>query len=104
MLNPKEKKEIGLIFASVLVVVIVGMLTTTLVGREQKNFAGAATTRVFNSPDNVGALSLLNEKCHAVIDDGDCNTICNTNICVPLEENCDTSKPSNQCYCCEVEG
>lgn len=104
MLRPKEKKEIGLIFASVLVVVVVGMLTTTMIGGEQKNFADAATTRVFNSPDNVGALSLLNENCHAKIDTGNCNTICGSQVCIPLEENCEDSKDSNQCYCCGVEG
>jgi len=102
MLKPKEKKEIGLIFASVLVVVMVGMLTSTLLGREEKNFAGAATTRVFNSPDNVGALSLLNEKCHAQSGPGSCDTVCGTQICIPLEENC--NKHSNTCYCCEAGG
>lgn len=104
MLTPKQKKEIGLIFASVLVVVIVGMLTTTLISREEKNFAGAATTRISNLPDNVGVLSLLNEKCSVVSGNGACNSICGNLVCVPLEENCDKVIEENKCYCCEAEG
>ncbi|MFA6461141.1 MAG: hypothetical protein WCV90_02655 [Candidatus Woesearchaeota archaeon] len=96
-MGPKQKKEIALIIGAVLIVVILGGVLTF---QNQKNFAGAATTRISNLPDNPGVLSLLNEKCNVVRGNGACNSLCKGLTCVPLEDNCDRVVENNKCYCC----
>jgi len=98
-INSKEKKEIALVIGAVLIVAVLGIV---LMVKTNQNVAGAATTRISNLPDNTGVLSLLNEKCVVVSGKGSCDLLCGQNkVCLPLEENCDTSVENNRCYCCE---
>ncbi len=100
VLRPKEKKEIGMVFFAVFLVVAVGLVLNII--ESKKTFSGAATTIIANSPDNSGVLSLLNERCAPKSGNGNCDAICGTQVCIPLEEDCTFSKNNNQCYCCEV--
>jgi len=102
VLKPKEKKEIGIVFAAVFLVVAIGLLLSYMGDKKISNMYGAATTLVFNSPDNSGTLSLLNERCAPISGNGNCDIICGSKVCVPLERNCYTPATDNQCYCCEV--
>jgi hypothetical protein len=102
MLKPKEKKEIGIVFASVLVVVVVGLVLNVVESRKVSN-VGMATTLISNLPDNPGVLAMLNEKCTPVKGNGMCDQICGqSRVCVPLEANCNANIEGNSCYCCEV--
>jgi hypothetical protein len=101
MPTTKEKKEMGLIFGAVLMVAIVGIVLS-LKTNETTAFAGQAVTINPELLTESGMVGLLNEKCEPVTGEGQCNSICGSQLCVPVEENCDTSISNNQCLCCTI--
>ncbi|MBT6869679.1 hypothetical protein HN652_00870 [archaeon] len=50
-------------------------------------------------------MSLLENQCSWVVADGtnNCDSICEENVCLPLEENCDEIMSSGgECRCCII--
>ena len=101
-LNKKEKREIGVVFGSVLLVVLVGGLLHESSVNTQKALSGQATHLVNDAPTYSGFLTLMNEHCSAVYGVGKCSLLCGTKTCVPLENNCNEEVVNNQCWCCQV--
>ena len=96
----KEKTELSIIVISVLIVAIVGVLTSELAINRVEAIRGAAVTLDPNIPTYSGSIVLLKEYCSDVTGTGECNAICGSKTCVPLYGNCDESKEENICYCC----
>ena len=84
MLTKKEKKEVALIFASVLIVAIAGMLLTQTPSSTSTGLASAKYVA----------------QCQPVFGIGNCNSLCGQRMCLPLQENCDVFKSDNSCSCC----
>ena len=95
MLSGKEKREIGLIVGSVLVVLVVGLFLVEVEG----NIAGQAYLNP-EVPTDTGAIVVLKDFCSPVLGVGSCNEICSDKICVPIERDCSVAFESNQCLCC----
>jgi hypothetical protein len=96
----KEKAELSIIVISVLVVAIVGILTSELALNRVEAIKGAAVTLDPNIPTYPGSIVLLKEYCSAELGAGDCDTICGSKTCVPLHETCSVSMDENICWCC----
>ena len=99
-LTTKEKKEIALILGSVLLVAIVGLVTTQLTANRVEAIAGAAVRLNPDVPTYPGTMILLKEYCSPVRGSGDCDSICGERVCVPTQENCNVAVDNNQCLCC----
>jgi TRAP-type uncharacterized transport system substrate-binding protein len=100
VVTTKEKREIALILGSVLLVAVVGMITTMATAGKLGVIMGAATQLNEEVPTYAGVLVMLKERCSAVSGSGSCDNICGLKQCLPTEENCDVSKSENQCLCC----
>ena len=101
-LSPKQKKEIALVIGSVLLVAIIGLITTNLADDRVSTIAGAAIQLNPNVPTYAGEIILFKDYCGPVTGEGNCNAVCAEKICVPVEENCDDDPENNQCFCCET--
>ena len=76
VLSSKEKKEIGLILGSVLLVAIVGLLLTQIVDNKSEAIVGEATH--LDKPTYSGVITLLNSYCVPINSGGAiCNDVCN---------------------------
>ena len=100
--SSKQKKEIALIVGSVLLVAIVGLITTNLANERVSTIAGAAIQLNPDVPTYAGEIILFKDYCGPVTGEGNCNTVCAEKICVPVEENCNSDPENNQCFCCET--
>jgi hypothetical protein len=103
-ISSKEKKEIGLVLGSVLLVAVVAIISINLADNQVEAIRGAAVTLNPGIPTNPGVLILLKDYCGPVNGKGICNDICSVDdrICVPVEENCDfdSGTEQNSCWCC----
>jgi hypothetical protein len=99
-LSKKEKREIGLIVASVVLVLTIGLIVNYMESGHTGNIRGSAIS-LDGTPTLSGMLGLLNEYCYPVQGVGSCNALCGEDVCVPVEENCDEELVENQCLCCE---
>lgn len=99
-LSSKEKREIALIFGSVLLVAFVGLIVTFKAAGTFNTIAGAAVHLNPDVPTYSGSLVLLKDYCGVVKGDGSsCDNVCGSQrVCVPVEENCDQAADS--CLCC----
>lgn len=97
----KEKKEIGLILGSVLLVALVAIISINFAEEKVGAIRGAAVT-LTGVPTYPGTLVLLKDYCAPVVGKGMCNDICGDQICIPVEENCDfdSGEEDNSCLCC----
>ncbi len=101
-LSSKQKKEIALVIGSVLLVAIVGLITTNLATERVSAIAGAAIQLNPEVPTYAGEILLLKDYCGPVTGEGNCNAVCLEKLCVPVEEDCNVDPENNQCFCCEV--
>ncbi len=101
MLSTKEKREIGLILGSVLLVAFVGLAVTLFSADKLEVVAGAAVKLNPDVPTYPGALIMLKEYCEPISGSGSCDSLCGERICVPTEENCEVNVGENQCLCCD---
>ena len=101
-LSKKAKREIALIIGSVLLVLIIGTITTYIADDKVTAIAGAAIQLNPESPTYSGELILYKDYCGPVIGEGNCNFVCGEKICVPVEEDCTADPENNQCFCCEI--
>ncbi|MBT3298145.1 hypothetical protein HN385_04425 [archaeon] len=103
-LTKKEKREILIMIISVLTVALVGTILSILVPEvNDRSLVGQAITLDPDSPTYEGIMSLLENQCSWVVADGtnNCDSICEENVCLPLEENCDEIMSSGgECRCC----
>jgi len=93
VVSTKEKKEIGLILGSVLLVAIVGMITANAI----ISSVGQATHLTLTTYS--GMITLLNEYCEPIESNGDCQQTCLVNkmdVGAPLVPDGDI------CHCCKV--
>jgi hypothetical protein len=101
-LNGKKRNEIILIISSVALVLIVGLIVNYLNINHIENTVGNAGKLLADNPSLSGMLGLLNEYCYPVHGtNSNCDTLCGTDICVPVEDNCDEIIENNQCLCCK---
>ena len=97
--NSKQKKEVGLIIGSVLVVAMIGFYVQFFAGDSFGNFVGAAINP--NQATTNGVLTTLN-KYTPVKGNGACDDICGEMVCLPYLDECSVSLEGNQCYCVTV--
>jgi hypothetical protein len=95
----KQKKEVGLIIGSVLVVAMMGIYVQFFTGEIFGNFVGAAINP--NQATTNGVLSVLN-KYTPVKGNGACNDICGEMVCLPYLDECNVALEENQCYCVNI--
>ena len=101
-LSNKQKKEIALVIGSVLLVTIVGLITTNLANERVATIAGAAIKLNPDVPTYAGEIIMFKDYCGPVTGEGNCNIVCAEKKCVPLEANCNDDPENNQCFCCDV--
>ena len=103
-ISSKEKKEIGLVLGSVLLVALVAIVSVNLAEDRVEAIRGATATLNPEIPTYPGLLYLLKNHCAPANGEGICNNICSADkrICLPVEENCDfdSGTEQNSCWCC----
>ena len=98
----KEKKEVGFILGAVFIVAVIGIIMTNLTVGKVEALSGAAVQLNPSAPTYPGVIVLLKEYCVAKTGNGDCNSICGQDVCLPAEESCSTPLSENQCVCCQI--
>ncbi len=101
MLNKKEKREIGIIFACVFLVVLVGLFVTFYTERKAISTGQAISAA---APSYSGVIEMLQNNCAPSLGNGSCNSLCSSQekVCLPIENNCELNLDNNQCLCCAV--
>jgi hypothetical protein len=99
MVSIKEKRELALIFSAVILVVLVGIIVVFIGSRS----VGLAVDINVNQPNYAGFVHLLenNGEWVPAISGKNCNDVCGTKICVPLQQTC-SSTSQDFCRCYEV--
>jgi hypothetical protein len=100
-LSNKQKKEMALVIGSVLLVAVIGLITTSLAEDRVSTIAGAAIKLNPDVPTYAGEILLLKNYCGPVTGEGNCNAVCGEKTCIPVEESCIDDPENNQCFCCE---
>ena len=101
-LSKKQKKEIALVVGAVLLVAVVGLITTSLATERVSAIAGAAIRLNPEVPTYSGIIILLKDYGGLITGDGTCDSICGEKMCIPVEEDCNKNLVDNKCFCNEI--